>query len=81
MTATVTSYRTKSAIREVGKALGVSADAIDSIAKLGGSGEAFSERCRSGGLDPESSMGQRFVYLVETFVVFPAICLSTSAEW
>ena len=54
MTATVTTYRTKSAVREVGKALGVSADAIDSIAKLGGSGAEFSERCRAGGLDPDS---------------------------
>ncbi len=71
MTATVISYRTKSAIREVGKALGVSADAIDSIAKLGGSGEEFPERCRSGGLDPDSSLGQRFVYLVETLRGFP----------
>ncbi len=36
MTATVTTYRTKSAIREVGKALGVSADTIDTLAKLAG---------------------------------------------
>ena len=71
MTATVTTYRTKSAIREVGKALGVSADAIDSIAKLGGSGAEFTERCRNGGLDPESMTGERFVYLVETLTGFP----------
>ena len=36
MTAAVTSYRTRSAIREVGKALGISADTIDSAAKLVG---------------------------------------------
>ena len=71
MTATVTTYRTRSAIREVGKALGVSADAIDSIAKLGGSGAEFSERCLNGGLDPESTIGRRFVYLVETLTGFP----------
>tara|TARA_R110002049_G_scaffold2750_10_gene22464 strand:- start:116126 stop:119371 length:3246 start_codon:yes stop_codon:yes gene_type:complete len=71
MTATVTTYRTKSAIREVGKALGVSADAIDSIAKLGGSGADFSQRCQSGGLDPDSMIGKRFVYLVETLTGFP----------
>jgi len=71
MTATVTTYRRKSAIREVGKALGVSADAIDSIAKLGGSGMEFSERCQAGGLDPSSATGQRFVYLVETLTGFP----------
>ncbi len=71
MTATVTTYRTRSAIREVGKALGVSGDAIDSIARLGGSGAEFSERCRDGGLDPESTTGQRFVYLVESLCGFP----------
>jgi error-prone DNA polymerase len=71
LTATVITYRTKSAVREVGKALGVSADAIDAIAKLGGSGEAFAERCRWGGLDPDSTAGRRFVYLVETLEGFP----------
>ncbi len=71
MTATVISYRTKSAVREVGKALGVSADAIDAIAKLGGSGDEFPVRCRSGGLDPDSPTGQRFVYLVENLRGFP----------
>ncbi|MGI9472965.1 MAG: error-prone DNA polymerase, partial [Rubripirellula sp.] len=71
MTATVISYRTKSAIRDVGKALGVSADAIDSIAKLGGNGAEFTERCHEGGLDPNSITGQRFVYLVETLRGFP----------
>ncbi|MFK8111983.1 MAG: error-prone DNA polymerase [Rubripirellula sp.] len=71
LTATVTTYRTRSAIREVGKALGVSADAIESIAKLGGNGEEFSQRCASGGLNPESSVGQRFIHLVETLKGFP----------
>ncbi len=71
MTATVTTYRTKSAVREVGKALGVSADAIDSIAKLGGSGAEFSDRCRDGGLDPDSTIGRRFVYLVQALKGFP----------
>ena len=71
MTATVISYRTKSAIRDVGKALGISTDAINSIAKLGGNGAKFSERCREGGLDPDSVTGERFVYLVETLCGFP----------
>jgi error-prone DNA polymerase len=71
MTATVTTYRTKSAVREVGKALGVAADAIDSIAKLGGSGAEFSDRCRAGGLDPDSTIGQRMIYLVQTLTGFP----------
>ncbi|QDT02336.1 Error-prone DNA polymerase [Rubripirellula lacrimiformis] len=71
MTAVVTSYRTRSAVREVGKALGVSADAIDAISKLGGNGQDFEERCQSGGLDTASETGQRFVYLVKTLVGFP----------
>ena len=71
MTATVTTYRTKSAVREVGKALGVSADAIDSISKMSGSGDEFAERCQTSGLDPHSEMGQRFIYLVTTLTGFP----------
>ena len=71
MTATVTTYRTKSATRDVGKALGVSADTVDAIAKLDGNGAAFTERCREGGLDPDSEMGQRFTYLVKTLTGFP----------
>ncbi len=74
MTATVTTYRSRSAIREVGKSLGVSADCIDQLAKLSGSysGEPLeNERIRDSGLDPDSTMGKRFVYLVKTLVGFP----------
>ncbi len=115
MTAVVTSYRTKSAIRDVGKALGIDEGIIDRIAKLGGRGASaspsrlregralspgegkptdpslaapasdppggrvmldpdigqFTERCRDGGLDPDSTTGQRFVYLVNTLTGFP----------
>ncbi|MDE0864163.1 MAG: PHP domain-containing protein, partial [Rubripirellula sp.] len=71
MTATVTTYRTKSAIRDVGKAMGVSADTVDAIAKLSGNGATFTERCLEGGLDPDSDMGQRFIYLVKTLTGFP----------
>jgi error-prone DNA polymerase len=71
MTASVTTYRTKSAVREVGKALGISVDAIDSISRLGGSGAEFADRCRQGGLDPDSPTGRRFVLLVQTLRGFP----------
>ncbi|NND96784.1 MAG: error-prone DNA polymerase [Pirellulaceae bacterium] len=74
MTATVTTYRVKSAIREVGKALGVSADAIDSLAKLANSFSReleMDDRCRDCGIDPNSQLGQRFVYLVTTLMGFP----------
>jgi len=114
MTAVVTSYRTKSAIRDVGKSLGIDEGVVDRIAKLGGRGgkssdtesptqtamvltqnvdslpsrplplptspasgrgddsaTRFAERCRNGGLDPDSIIGERFVYLVETLKGFP----------
>ncbi len=74
MTATVTTYRSRSAIREVGKALGVSADCIDQLAKLSGSYSReplLNERLSDSGMDPDSAMGKRFVYLVKTLVGFP----------
>ncbi len=74
MTATVTTYRSRSAIREVGKALGVSADTIDRLAKLSGSYERdprLGERARDCGLDPDSALGQRFIYLVGHLIGFP----------
>ena len=74
MTATVTTYRAKSAIREVGKALGVSADAIDSLAKIANSFSRelnIDDRCRDCGIDPDSQIGQRFVYLVQNLMGFP----------
>ena len=74
LTATVTTYRAKSAIREVGKALGVSADAIDSLAKIAHSFSrdmVIDDRCRDCGIDPESQIGRRFIYLVTTLMGFP----------
>ncbi|WP_372898385.1 error-prone DNA polymerase [Stieleria sp.] len=74
MTATVTTYRSKSAIREVGKALGLSADLIDSLSKIAGSyhsDDALPTGMAECGLDPESPIGQRFGYLVRTLVGFP----------
>ena len=73
MTAVVTTYRIRSAIREVGKALGVSPDVVDAIAKLGGTddGYDFADRVRIGGLDPDGRMGRRFVALVEDITGFP----------
>ena len=73
MTAVVNTYRLKSAIREIGKALAVSPDILDNISKLGGAddGYDFSERCAHGGLDPDTDTGRRFVSLVETITGFP----------
>ncbi len=74
MTATVITYRTRSAVRDCGKALGISLDRIDALSKVvdGRSGtESLAERCKMAGLDPKSEIGKRFVYLTQTLVGFP----------
>ena len=71
MTAVVTTYRSRSAIREVGKALGISPDCIDAIAKIGSDAGELPDRCRVGGLDPDSDLGIRFLFLVKQLVGFP----------
>lgn len=73
MTATVTSYRTKSAIREVGKALGVSADCIDTLAKVSEryGQDDFADLASQAGLPLESDVGRRFLFLVESLRGFP----------
>ncbi len=74
MTAAVTTYRSRSAIREVGKSLGLSADIIDPLAKLAGSYDRelqLGDRCRDVGLDPNSAIGSRFLYLTESLIGFP----------
>src|SRR5205085_480745 len=74
MTAVVITYRSRSAIRDVGKALGLSLDRVDSLAK---NTESFSqepklaERSRQRGIDPQTLLGERFVYLVNELIGFP----------
>ena len=74
MTATVITYRIRSAVRDCGKALGVSLDRIDALSKLvdGRSGDdGLAERCKQVGIDPISDVGKRFIYLVENLIGFP----------
>jgi len=74
MTGVVTCYRMRSAVREVGKALGLSADLVGEIAKnLDGRTRdgKFDVRIREVGLDPDVTIGQRFRELVEELVGFP----------
>ncbi len=74
MTATVTCYRTKGALRDVGKALGISSDSLDALSKLTesfGDQERFKQVLTQCGIDPESSVGKRFIYLVDTLRGFP----------
>lgn len=74
MTATVITYRTRSAIRDAGRALGISLDRIDALSKLVDSRMSevsLSSQAAECGISPESAMGQRFLYLAENLIGFP----------
>jgi error-prone DNA polymerase len=74
MTAEVITYRPRMATRDVGKALGLSPDRIDRLAKDLDShrlDERFESCCLAVGIDPASLVGSRLVRLVRTLVGFP----------
>jgi error-prone DNA polymerase len=74
MTATVIRYRTKSAIRDCGRALGISLDRIDAVSKMVDSRlpeGTLTNRAKEAGIDPDSDVGKRFLYLVQNLIGFP----------
>ena len=73
MTAVVITYRPRSAIRDVGKALGLSLDRVDALAKTIDvrSEDKLADRCRMAGLDPRSRVGQQLLAFVDELVGFP----------
>ena len=74
MTAVVTTYRTRSAIRDVGKALGFSIDRINRLSKLSDhtvASETLADQARKAGLDPQARRSRQFLRLVETIKHFP----------
>ncbi len=75
MTAEVITYRPKSAVRDVGKALGLSLDRVDTLAKSvehsRREGDVLAARLREVGFDPESRLGKQLVILVEQLLGFP----------
>ncbi|RMF38068.1 MAG: DNA polymerase III subunit alpha [Planctomycetota bacterium] len=74
MTATVITYRTKSAIRDCARALGISLDRIDALSRLVDAHlteGSLAERAADCGIDPDSEVGRRFLYLVEHLIGFP----------
>ncbi|MCX7422893.1 MAG: error-prone DNA polymerase [Planctomycetia bacterium] len=74
MTAAVICYRPRSAIRDVGKALGLSLDRVDSLAKHVDhlhDAEHLAARIREAGLPPESRLGGQLVSLVTELLDFP----------
>jgi error-prone DNA polymerase len=75
LAAAVITYRTRSAVRAVGQALGLSRDCLDRLAKnLDGYPQHatdLEERCRQTGLDTASELGRRLVYLARELIGFP----------
>ncbi|MDG2013087.1 MAG: error-prone DNA polymerase, partial [Pirellulaceae bacterium] len=74
LAATVVTYRTRSAIRDVGKALGLSLDRVDALAKqVDGRQDSddLTTRCQTVGIDPGSTIGRRLIHLVNELVGFP----------
>ena len=58
----------------MGRALGISLDRIDGISKMVDSrlpAGSLTARCEEAGLDPESEVGKRFLYLVQNLIGFP----------
>jgi len=74
MTATLITYRLKSAIRDVGKALGMSLDCLDALAKGFERSNEISKvqaRMNESGVSTDSVMGQLFYRLVIDILGFP----------
>jgi error-prone DNA polymerase len=74
LTATVITYRAKSAVRDVGKALGLDLEQVDRLSKSMAwwdGGQALPERMQEIGFDPESPVMQQLLQLLATLVSFP----------
>jgi error-prone DNA polymerase len=72
--ATVICYRPRSAVRDVGKALGLELAQVDRLAKSlawWDSRHAIPDRLREAGFDPESAVMVHLVELVTTVIGFP----------
>lgn len=74
LTATVVSYRPRSAMRDVGKALGVEIQRLDQLARSHAwwdGKEMRPEKLAEIGFDPESVLVQHWVSMVNTLMAFP----------
>ena len=74
LTAVVISYRPRSVLRDVGKALGVDLSVVDKVAKAshGWGGKAdLRERLLSCGFDPDSPIAEKWAELAERLMRFP----------
>jgi len=74
LTATVITYRARSALRDVGKALGLDLSDVDRLAKSMAwwdGRQAMPKRLAEAGFDPESASMRRLFELVTTLLGFP----------
>jgi error-prone DNA polymerase len=74
ITAVTTTYRPRSAIRDVGKAIGFSLDLVDRLAKNAdhySRSNDYEQRCKEAGLDITSRIGRQFLWLVREILGFP----------
>jgi len=72
MVANIIRYRTRSAIRDVGKALGLSLTTVDRLAKLHSHyGAITANVLREAGLDPEAPLHRHLVQLSNEILDFP----------
>jgi error-prone DNA polymerase len=69
----VISYRPRSALRDVGRALGIDLDRIDAVAKSQQwfDGRNQPERLRENGFDPEAPLCKLWVELTQQLIGFP----------
>lgn len=75
MTAEVITYRPKSAVRDIGKALGLSLDRVDTLAKSVehsySNADVLEGQFREVGFDPTSRLGRQLMSLIEQLLGFP----------
>jgi error-prone DNA polymerase len=74
LAATLITYRLKSAVRDVGKALGMDLDLVDLLAKSlawWDKREELDRHLRNAGLDPDSQLVSQFLALVNEILGFP----------
>ena len=74
LAATLICYRPRSAIRDVGKALGLDANTIDLLAKSMAwwdKKDKIPSHLRAAGLDPDTSVAEQFLHFVDAILGFP----------
>jgi len=74
LAATLITYRPKSAIRDVGKALGLDLDLLDLLAKSMAwwdNKDELAQRFINAGIDPKSRVAKQFLFLVQQILGFP----------